>query len=61
LVLAGDLVTIPDGDIIDCSFTISAGATPGSTTTLTFVTADLSDDEFNDYFPAGTNGTIAIQ
>jgi cohesin domain-containing protein len=61
LLLSGDLSTIPDGEIIDCTFTINAAAT--GTTSVTFVDGDLSDDQFNDYVPpvlTGSNGTISI-
>lgn len=61
LTLLGDLVTIPDDDIVDCTFTINAGATPGTTTPVTFVSADLSDAQFNDYSPDGTAGKVTVQ
>jgi len=59
--LQGDLAIIPDGEIIDCTFTIAAGATSGGSTMVTFVSADLGDDQFNDFFPTGTNATVSIQ
>src|SRR6266481_4476789 len=54
VVLQGDLVVIPDGDMIDCTFTINTSAPLGSSP-LTFVSADLSDAQFNDYFAHGTD------
>jgi hypothetical protein len=58
LVLAGDLVTIPDGDIIDCNFTINSNAT--NPIPLLFYDAELIDNQSNEFFPTGTNGTIWV-
>ncbi len=60
LVLAGDLVPLPDGDIIDCMFTINPGAVPGNSTALTFEAAGGSDAEFHDYALAGIDGAVVI-
>jgi hypothetical protein len=51
---------IPDGVVLNCSFTIAAGASPGASA-LTFVSAGLSDDQFNDVIATGTNGEVTIQ
>lgn len=60
LVLAGDLVPLPDGDIIDCTFTISPSAVSGTSTALTFEAAGGSDAEFKDYALVGTDGAVVI-
>jgi hypothetical protein len=57
--LSGDLMVIPDGDMIDCNFTINANA-PLGPSALTFVSVDLADVSFNDYFASGTNGAVTV-
>ena len=59
IVLSGDLVVIPDGEIIDCTFTIAAGAASGPTA-ATFQSAAMSDDQFNDYDASGTSGSVTV-
>ena len=54
------LTVFPDGQILSCTFTIAAGAASGAST-LTFVSADLSDAEFNDSQGQGINGSITVQ
>ena len=57
--LSGDLVVIPDGVILDCTFTIAAGAASGPTA-LTFQSAAMSDDQFNDYDATGSSGSVTV-
>ena len=57
--LSGDLETIPDGDIIDCTFTISGSASSG-VSPVRFVSANLSDDQFNDFFAMGSDGSVTV-
>ena len=58
VVVSGDLVGLPDGDIVDCTFTIAAGAV--GSTPLTFQSAAMSDDQFNDYDASGTSGSVTV-
>ena len=58
VVVSGDLVVLPDGDIVDCTFTIAAGAS--GSTPLTFLSAAMSDDQFNDYDGSGTSGSVTV-
>ena len=58
VVVSGDLVALPDGDIVDCTFTLAAGAT--GSTPLTFQSAAMSDDQFNDYDATGTSGAVTV-
>ena len=58
VVVSGDLVPLPDGDIVDCTFTLAAGAT--GSTPLTFQSAAMSDDQFNDYDATGTSGAVTV-
>jgi len=57
--LSGDLLLIPDGAVLSCTFTIQAGAS--GSTILTFQSAGLADDEFNDYDASGSNGSITVE
>jgi hypothetical protein len=57
--LSGDLVAIPDGEIIDCTFTIAAGAANG-VIAVTFQSAALADDQFNDYDATGSSGSVTV-
>jgi hypothetical protein len=59
VVLSGDLAVFPDGDILQCTFNILANA-PAGTSTLTFIRADMADDQFNDIVANGTNGAINV-
>ena len=59
IALSGDLLALPDGEILDCTFTIAAGA-PAGATPVTFQSAGLSDDQFNDYDASGTNGSVTV-
>jgi hypothetical protein len=59
VVVSGDLVVLPDGDIVDCSFTIAAGAAAGSVA-VTFESAAMADDQFNDYDATGTSGAVTV-
>ena len=58
VVVSGDLVALPDADIVDCTFTIAASAT--GSTPLTFQSAAMSDDQFNDYDASGTSGSVTV-
>ncbi len=60
IALSGDLVPIPDGEVLSCTFTINAGAAAGSTS-LTFQSAGLADDQFNDYDASGTHGSVTVE
>lgn len=51
---------IPDGDIIDCTFTINAGASLNTSTPLTFVRAGMADVDLNDIDGAGTSGSVTV-
>jgi hypothetical protein len=57
---ATDLTVFPDGPILSCSFTIAAGASTGATP-ITFISAGLGDEQFNDFPGSGTNGSITVQ
>ena len=59
VVLTGDVITIPDGDIIACTFAIDVDAAPWASP-LTFISADLADDHFDDFFATGTNGSVTV-
>ena len=59
VVVSGDLVALPDGDIVDCTFTIAAGAS--GSTPLIFQSAAMSDDQFNDYDASGTSGSVTVR
>ena len=50
---------IPDGVIVNCSFTI--GASASGTAALTFVDGIMSDEDFNEVDSVGTNGLVTIQ
>ena len=56
---ATDLTVFPDGTVLNCSFTIAAGAASGATP-LTFVSAPLADAQFNDFPGVGTSGSITV-
>ena len=59
IVLAGlDLTVLPDGNIIDCTFTINAAAT--GSTAVTFESAAVGDDQFNSFDASGTSGTVTV-
>jgi hypothetical protein len=58
--LSGDLAVIPDGEILSCTFTVQANA-PSGATALTFVSAGLADDQFEDIDAVGTNGSVTVQ
>ena len=57
--LSGDLVVLPDGAIVDCTFTIAAGAAAGPVA-VTFQSAAMADDQFNDLTASGSNGVVLI-
>ncbi|MFQ5668055.1 MAG: cohesin domain-containing protein, partial [Candidatus Binatia bacterium] len=59
IALAGDLSPIADGQILECTFTIMAAA-PAGDTAVTFVSAGLADDQFNDFDGVGTDGTVTV-
>jgi hypothetical protein len=59
IAITGSLDILPDAVILNCTFTIAGGASPG-TTTLTFVQAGLTDGE-NDIEGSGTNGSVTVQ
>jgi hypothetical protein len=59
MVLAGDLSILPDAAILECKFTIKVGAT--GETALSFISAAIADNEFNDYDATGISGSIQVQ
>ena len=61
VIQSGSNLVIPAGQIATCSFTISASASGGTMTPLTFKAAGMSDEEFNDISASGINGSIAVQ
>lgn len=58
VVLAGDLDVLPDGPVIDCSFDVATTASGMSA--LTYVAANLADDELTDYEAIGTDGGVTV-
>jgi hypothetical protein len=55
----GESTVLPLGTIINCTFTISAGAGAGSTP-LTFVRAVTSDVDSNELNATGTSGAVSV-
>lgn len=58
VVLAGDLVPFPDGDILLCQFRIAVTAT--GTTTVTFGSAQLADAAEREFSATGRSGVVTI-
>ncbi len=56
LVLAGDLVPLNEGPIVECTFSAAVSAT--GTATLEFERAELADDQFNDFSASGIDGSV---
>lgn len=54
------LIPIPQGMVLNCSFGINQGAATGLAP-LTFAAAGLADSSFNDFTAVGSNGAVTIQ
>lgn len=59
IALYGDLVPIPDGEVLECMFAIAAGAAVGITP-IVFVSAGVSDLGFNDINSVGCSGSVTV-
>ena len=57
--LSGDSVPLADGQILACTFTISATAAAGPTA-LTFLSARVTDDSSKAYNAAGSGGSVTV-
>ncbi len=59
IVMEGGLSVIPDGLIIDCTFTIATGTEPGPMV-VTFERAGMSDANLTQVEATGSDGTITV-
>jgi len=56
--ISGTEDAFPDGNFLNCTFTINQGAT--GVAPLTFISAGMADQDFNDYSATGTSGQVTI-
>lgn len=58
LVLAGDLTVLADGPVVECTFIARSNASGSAA--LGFVSANVADDQFDDFDASGSDGSITL-